>query len=81
MHPAADVLLIVAGLFLIGNAAVSLIAANWVRRVQDNWWLSSVANRWGAGRVRVFLIANGLVSGLLGLAAAAVGVCAVMNLL
>ncbi len=74
MQHAANVLLIVAGALLVGNAAVSFVAANWVRRVQDNWWLGPLANRWGVGRVRVFLIAGGLLSGLVGGAAVAVGV-------
>ncbi len=73
MQQAANVLLVVAGVLLIGNAAISFVAANWARRVQDNWWLGPLANRWGVGRVRVFLIAGGSLSGLVGGAAIVVG--------
>jgi hypothetical protein len=73
MELASDVLLVVAGLFLIGNAAVSFIAASWVQQVQENWWLGALANRWGAERVRFFLIANAVMSGLVGIAGLAMG--------
>ena len=79
MQLPANVLLIVAGAFLIGNAAVSFVAANWVRQVQDNWWLGPLANRWGVGRVRLFLIAGGFVSGLVGGAAVVVGVLTILS--
>jgi hypothetical protein len=69
----ANVLLIVAGVLLIGNAAISFVAASWVRQVQDNWWLGPLANRWGVTRVRVFLILNGALTGTAGIAAIAVG--------
>jgi hypothetical protein len=74
MQLSANVLLIVAGLFLIANAAASVVAAGWVRRVQDNWLLASIANRWGAERIRLLLVTNGLLSGLLGIAAVVLGV-------
>ena len=79
MHPTINILLIVAGAFLVGNAAISFVAAAWARRFEDNWFLAPLANRWGIGRVRIFLIANGFLSGLLGLAAVALGTYVAFN--
>jgi hypothetical protein len=79
MQLSVHVLLIVAGVLLIGNAAVSFVAANWVRQVQDNWWLGALASRWGAGRARAFLILNGVLSGLVGGASVIIGVLSLLD--
>src|SRR5262249_39891377 len=73
------VLLIVAGAFLLGNSVVSFVAASWVQQITENWWLGPLANRWGIGRVRLFLILNGLVGGLIGVASVAAGTYSLLN--